>query len=56
MSERHGASRRWDPEPAANAVPLTIRIFRLDNALGSLGGSDSSPVGVGTEMPKGENE
>ncbi len=33
MSERHGASRRWRPEPAASAVPLTIRIFRLDNAL-----------------------
>ncbi len=34
MSERHGASRRWHPEPAASAVPLTIRIFGLDNALG----------------------
>ncbi len=33
MSERHGASRRWRAEPAASAVPLTIRIFRLDNAL-----------------------
>ncbi len=33
MSERHGASRRSRPEPAASAVPLTIRIFRLDNAL-----------------------
>ncbi len=34
MSERHGASRRWWPVPAASAVPLTTRIFSLDNALG----------------------
>ncbi len=32
MSERHGASRRWRPEPAASAFPLTTRIFGLDNA------------------------
>jgi hypothetical protein len=33
MGERHGASRRWGAQPAASAVPLTTRIFRLDNAL-----------------------
>ncbi len=34
MNERHGSSRRWHPEPAASTVPLTIRIFWQDNALG----------------------
>ncbi len=33
MGERHGASRRCGAQPAASAVPLTTRIFRLDNAL-----------------------
>jgi hypothetical protein len=35
VGERQGASRRWRPEPAASALPLTTSKSSVDKALGS---------------------
>jgi hypothetical protein len=35
MSERHGASRRWCSQPGASALPLTIRVFGVEDAVGN---------------------
>ncbi len=49
MSERHGASRRFWTPPAASAVPLIIRIFRLDNALATV--SKTTVTTVASAIP-----
>ena len=41
MSERNGASRRWDAESGASALPLTTHIFSLDDALARVQGTDA---------------